>query len=130
MQKQNEEKVNISVSKPLGALLISLRKEKGLSQEQMAKKLGVKRATISAYETGRIIPPPEKLHEIALFFEVNEERLFMLITGEAMGKNSFDTVDDWQIGDDFLKYSEEMPGSLRNALYRLVSDLYKEGHCD
>ena len=37
----------------------------GLSQRQLAKKLGLSDKTVSAYETGRAIPPTQTLTKIA-----------------------------------------------------------------
>ena len=41
--------------------LKSLREKKKLSQNDLALSLGIKRHTISAYETGSITPPIDKL---------------------------------------------------------------------
>ena len=36
----------------IGSMLQKLRKEKGMTQEQLAEKLGVARRTVSRWETG------------------------------------------------------------------------------
>lgn len=43
----------------------ALRKEKGLTQEELAQKIGVKRAVISKYESGSIEPSLTQLQKIA-----------------------------------------------------------------
>lgn len=43
----------------------ALRKTRGLTQEQLAEKLGVQRATISNYEIGRRSPHIKELEKIA-----------------------------------------------------------------
>ena len=43
----------------------ALRKTRGLTQEQLAEKLGVQRATISNYEIGRRSPHIKELERIA-----------------------------------------------------------------
>lgn len=43
----------------------TLRKTRGLTQEQLAEKLGVQRATISNYEIGRRSPHIKELEKIA-----------------------------------------------------------------
>lgn len=43
----------------------TLRKTRGLTQEQLAEKLGVQRATISNYEIGRRSPHIKELERIA-----------------------------------------------------------------
>ena len=37
----------------IGSMLQKLRKEKGMTQEQLAEKLGVARRTVSRWETGK-----------------------------------------------------------------------------
>lgn len=40
----------------IGKMLQTLRKEKGMTQEQLAEKLGVARRTVSRWETGSNMP--------------------------------------------------------------------------
>lgn len=49
----------------IGKKIKILRKTRGLTQEQLADKLRVKRATISNYEIGRRSPHIKELEEIA-----------------------------------------------------------------
>lgn len=55
----------------LGKNLKYLRKKHGLTQEQCAEKLGVKRAIIGAYEEGRVEPKINTLLTICNYFKVN-----------------------------------------------------------
>lgn len=55
--------------------LISLRKMKRLSQEELAEKLGISRQTLSKYETGESVPDIEKCKVIADYFEVSMDDL-------------------------------------------------------
>ena len=55
--------------------LKSLRKENDKNQEDLALLLEVKRATISAYETGKVMPPYDKLAMLADYFRVSMEYL-------------------------------------------------------
>ena len=55
----------------IGALLKTLRKEKGLTQEGLAEKLGVSNRTVSRWETGSNMPDIGMLVELADFFEVS-----------------------------------------------------------
>lgn len=55
--------------------LRSLRKIKGLSQTEAAKKLGFARTTYSNYEAGNREPDNETLQKIADFFEVSTDYL-------------------------------------------------------
>lgn len=50
-----------------------LRKEKGLTQEELAKGVYVSRSLIAKYETGAAYPNKENLEKLALFFGVKIE---------------------------------------------------------
>jgi len=53
-----------------------LRKEKKLTQEQIAARLGVSKSTVSMYENGGRVPPYEMMERISRLFEVDMNRLF------------------------------------------------------
>ncbi len=55
--------------------LYKLRKQSGLSQEQLAEKLNVSRQAISKWESGTSIPESEKLITISNFFGVSLDYL-------------------------------------------------------
>lgn len=55
--------------------LISLRKMKQMSQEQLAEAVGVSRQTISKYETGEALPDIDKCKVMAELFDVSLDDL-------------------------------------------------------
>lgn len=55
----------------IGAFLKRLRKEKGLTQEQLAERLSVSGRTVSRWETGSNMPDIGMLVEMADFFDVS-----------------------------------------------------------
>ncbi|MGM0113398.1 helix-turn-helix domain-containing protein [Enterococcus sp. DIV0187] len=59
-----------------GSNLTRLRKEKGLSQEELADKVGLKKQTISNIERGRRYPTFESLERIASFLKASPIQLF------------------------------------------------------
>lgn len=67
--------------------LQELRKQKGITQEELAKHLYVSRTAISKWESGRGYPNIESLKSIALFFSV--------------------TVDDLLSSDEIIIIAEE-----------------------
>lgn len=69
--------------------LFQLRKEKGLSQEQLAEKLNVSRQTISKWETGETLPDIENLRNLALILEFSIDNMLDI---EASNTDEF---DDW-----------------------------------
>ncbi|WP_195543648.1 helix-turn-helix domain-containing protein [Massiliimalia timonensis] len=54
-----------------GEILAELRKDKGLTQKEVAEIIGVSPATISNYEIGIIYPSVENLIKLAELFDVN-----------------------------------------------------------
>ena len=56
-------------------VLREMRKSRGLTQEQMANLLQIKRATYGAYERDTISPPIEKLKSIAQIFGTTVDEL-------------------------------------------------------
>lgn len=58
--------------------LNELMQERGVSQEKLARALGIKRQTVSLYKTGQSSPDVEKLSLIAEFFNVSSDWLLGL----------------------------------------------------
>jgi putative transcriptional regulator len=54
-----------------------IRKERGILQEELAKALGVSRQTISSLERGRYNPSIFLAHNIALYFGMTIEDVFI-----------------------------------------------------
>ncbi len=57
-------------SKEIGAFLKQLRKEKGITQEQLAEILGVSGRTVSRWETGTNLPDLSILVQISEYYNV------------------------------------------------------------
>lgn len=55
--------------------LMSLRKTKGWSQEDLANQIGVSRQTISKWESSQTIPDMNKLIEMSKIFEISVDEL-------------------------------------------------------
>lgn len=55
----------------IGRFLSELRKEKKITQEQLAEKLGVARRTVSRWETGSNLPDIDLLMELSDLYEVD-----------------------------------------------------------
>ena len=59
----------------LSERLYELRKGAGLSQEQLAERLGVSRQAVSKWETGSAVPESETLVAISTYFDVSLDYL-------------------------------------------------------
>ncbi len=82
----------------IGQFLKALRKEKGLTQEKLAERLGVSNRTVSRWETGASMPDFDLLIELAKAYEVGVEEILN-------GKRRNDPVDR-QMEESFYKVAE------------------------
>ena len=71
-----------------GKKLKQLRQEKELTQQELADRLSLTRATISSYEWSALYPSVEVLVEICRFFNVSADYMLGLVD-----VNLFDTRD-------------------------------------
>lgn len=60
--------------------LIKLRKEKGFTQEQVAKALNIGRSCYSNYENGYREPSLENIIELKKFLGVTDDQIFLIDT--------------------------------------------------
>lgn len=56
-----------------GVKLTEMREKAGMSQNALAKKLGVAESTISNYETGRSNPSEEKVDKICFILKIHKD---------------------------------------------------------
>ena len=75
----------------IGAFLKELRKEKELTQEQLAERLNVSNRSVSRWETGSTLPDISMLVEIAEFYEVDIREI---INGERKSENMNEEVKE------------------------------------
>lgn len=59
----------------LGEKILQLRKEKGLSQEQLGEQMNVTRQTISNWELGETSPSPNQLKQLSQTFHISIDEL-------------------------------------------------------
>ena len=75
----------------IGKFIAALRKEKGLTQEQLGEKLGVTNKTISRWENGNYMPDVEMLSLLSKEFSVSINEL---ISGERLETENFRKAAD------------------------------------
>lgn len=79
----------------LAEKIFELRKVHGLSQEQLAERLGISRQSVSKWEAGDSVPELERLVEMSRFFNVTtdyllkEEEEEQAIHAETLGRQPF-----------------------------------------
>ncbi len=58
------------------------RAKGNITQEQLAKEVGLSRQTINSIERGKFLPTVLSALKIAMFFKINIEEIFYLKGGE------------------------------------------------
>ena len=95
--------------------LKQLRKEKGLTQEELAEKFYTSSRTVSRWETGKILPDLNTLIELAEFYDVD---ISEIIDGERkeeyMNKEAKETLQK------VAKYAEEENKKLNERLSNML----------
>ena len=77
------------------AKLKDLRKQAGMTQQQLADKLGITKSVVSYYELSERTPSPEVLKDLALIFRVSTDYL--------LGIERAKTIDVSDLSDDDIK---------------------------
>lgn len=76
----------------MGKFLKELRKEKGLTQEQLGEKIGVTNKTVSRWENGNYIPPAECL---AMLSDIYGISINEILSGQKLTADEFaDAAED------------------------------------
>ena len=70
----------------IGKFIADMRKEKGLTQRQLAEQVGVSDKTVSKWETGRSIPDNSVIMDVCLILGINVNEL---VVGEKIPKESY-----------------------------------------
>lgn len=77
--------------------LLTLRKAKDLTQEQLAEKLDVSRQSVSKWESGQATPDLEKIVEISAIFDVTTD--YLLKSSE---------INDLSVKTEMLEKQQQM----------------------
>ena len=85
-----------------GEKLMKLRKEKGLSQEELAQELNVSRQAVSKWESNSAYPETDKIVQICKLFNTSMDELIGLKEGIPKKDNRFiSKINDFT--DNLLK---------------------------
>lgn len=98
-----------------GKFIALKRKQKNLTQEQLAEKLGISNKTVSKWETGKCMPDYSIVKSLCEELEVTVAEL---MDGEVSEEKSVRTYDEDQILD-LLRRTQELEKQ-KNMLYGLV----------
>ncbi len=60
----------------IGVKIKNLRKNRSITQEQLAQYLNISTQTVSEWEKGKAVPDKSLVPQLISFFELSEEELF------------------------------------------------------
>lgn len=124
-EPEEKGKMNIETKQIFAARAKTLRKERGLSQTELAAALGISRTSVNLYESASRVPDITALARYASFFSVTSDYLLGLSENRAVPEK---LKEGWEIvissdGDDTIAKLYE-DGSL--AQVDVVSRYYKD----
>ena len=82
-------------------VIFEKRKQKNMTQEQLAEQLGVARQTVSKWELGETLPDIENLKKMAILFNFSIDEVLGLVAEKA-DESDVDENDDDDDSDDWL----------------------------
>lgn len=98
----------------IGTFIKDLRKEKDLTQEQLAEVMNVSRRTVSRWETARSMPDIDVLIELADYFDVEVREI---LDGERKKKEEYNMVNETVL--KMADYSNEEKEKMRKRIHIL-----------
>ena len=108
-------------TKKIGAFLKQCRKEKNLTQEQLAEKFGVSERTVSRWETGSNMPDLSILVELADYYDIEIKELLDGERSSTMNKEMKETLNKVADYEDWVKQKALKAGNLAFASMFLIS---------
>ena len=102
-------------TKKIGAFLKQCRKEKNLTQEQLAEKFGVSARTVSRWETGINMPDLSILVQLAEYYDVEMRELLDGERSQTMNKEMKETLDKVAVYEEWAKRKALKAGNLAFA---------------
>ena len=102
-------------TKKIGAFLKQCRKEKNLTQEQLAEKFRVSARTVSRWETGINMPDLSVLVQLAEYYDVEMRELLDGERSQTMNKDMKETLDKVAVYEEWVKQKALKAGNLAFA---------------
>jgi transcriptional regulator with XRE-family HTH domain len=98
--------------------LHDLRKEKDLTQAEVAKAVGVHQRHVSSWETGKTMPSLETLLKLSKFFGVSIDYL----VSDNIPREGVEAINDFDLYETFKK-TEALPKEKRDEVRDIVDAL-------
>lgn len=100
--------------KSVGKAIANKRSQKGLTQSDVAIKLGIEKETVSRLETGAISPTLSRLHQLSGIFDCPVRHFFWQTEGDENAEA--DTIADM---------IRTLPAARRESVVRCVEELVR-----
>ena len=110
-------------TKKIGAFLKQCRKEKNLTQEQLAEKFEVSARTVSRWETGINMPDLSILVQLAKYYDVEMRELLDGERSQTMNKEMKETLDKVAVYEEWVRQKALKTGNLAFASMFVISVL-------
>jgi transcriptional regulator with XRE-family HTH domain len=108
-----------SSAKEIGSRIASLRKAKGITQRELAEKIGVTRTVVTDYECGRVRMYDEMLARLALVLECSTDTILGL-------KNTVQASSAPQLRfTRRIRELEQLPEQKQKAILKTLDDLIR-----
>ena len=111
-------------TKKIGAFLKQCRKEKNLTQEQLAEKFGVSARTVSRWETGINMPDLSILVQLAEYYDVEMRELLDGERSQTMNKEMKETLDKVAVYEEWVKQKALKAGNLAFASIMVYNGIW------
>jgi transcriptional regulator with XRE-family HTH domain len=100
----------------LGARLRQLRKQRGLTQKDVAEQLGVSTPALCRWETGQTLPRKSNIEAFANVFNLSEVELLAAVSGDAHSASVASMTDRRATGRAGVDLATASEPSLRDVL--------------
>lgn len=121
-----------------GVRLKEIRKKSGLSQETLAKELGISKGALSYYENGERVPDINFLEKVSLYYNVSFD--YLMGFSNAMNNENAPLVDGTGLSEETINILREeldtdyvsniLDKLIRNEDFRRALELLEcESHC-
>lgn len=98
----------------LGERLSILRQSKGLSQTQLAERIGVQKQSVSNWENNNIMPSVDMLEKLADFFSVSTD---YLLSRESPNQSGVQVLDVTGLRPEEIAHVQLLIDDLRNRRF-------------
>lgn len=110
--------------KMIGEQIRKTREKNGLTQSSLAKRLGISRSAVNAWELGVSVPSAQYLVELSKLFKVSTDYLLGLTEREMVDISGL-ADEEKKMVYSFLDYFDKYGNTVRN-INRQVEDHYDE----